>query len=305
MPRLLDYLSPVYAWLAALDPSLPRALFVALVFGTVLLWRKLWPESWRMWSAVIRISEADANWFKAAILKAWQMLPSALIGGLYGWAGTGGSLEEAMRLALMGLLAPLVHDLAWRYQGKLGDGKPRVPPSLPPEPEGKPVRILFENPRDPDNAAMTALRRPQTWVSSFAFVVAFLVGSAIGLTSCTPSAWQAQRDASDVVATVANDTVKPSLLAAYRSTGLLVIRSQPTQESARLAIQIHQLKWKPVWEAWEAFELAHKAWQDQIAAEGNPLPAAMAARDAYCKLRPLAAEWDVELPNFPLSGCAQ
>jgi hypothetical protein len=120
------------------------------------------------------------------------------------------------------------------------------------------------------------------------------------VTGCGASAWQAQRDAADVVAGVANDTVEPALLAAYRSTGLLVVRAQHTQEDAQVALSLHQERWKPVWHAWAGFVAAHQAWQNQIEAKGDPLPAAMAARKSFCELRELAkGDWDVELPNFP------
>jgi hypothetical protein len=123
MPRLLDSLSPVYTWLAAIDPSLPRALFVALVFLTVLAWRKLSPGSWKAFSSLIPVSEEDTSWFKATMLKVWQALPSALLGAVYGALGTGGNVLASLKLAALALLAPVVHELAWRYQGKLGTRK--------------------------------------------------------------------------------------------------------------------------------------------------------------------------------------
>jgi hypothetical protein len=135
---------------------------------------------------------------------------------------------------------------------------------------------------------------------------ALLLATALAvfpLPSCAPSAWQAQRDASNVVAHVANDTVHPALIAAYRATGLVVIRAQPDQESAATALALHKLRWRPVWEAWEAFELAHRAWQQQIDAKGDPLSAAIQARVAYCELRSLSIDWQVELPDFPLASC--
>jgi hypothetical protein len=120
---------------------------------------------------------------------------------------------------------------------------------------------------------------------------------------CSPSAWQAQAVAADTVAHVANDTVKPALVAAYKATGLVVVRAQPDQDAGKAALLLHEQRWKPVWEAWHAFELSHRAWVNQIDAQGDPLPAAIAARESYCKLRPLAAEWAVTLPDFPIGPC--
>lgn len=130
MPRLLDYLGPVYAFLASIDPSLPRALFVALVFLSVMLWRKVSPNSWRKWSNLIPVTEADTSWLKVAAQKLLQALPSAVLGAVYGALGTGGDLWPTVKLAAMGLIAPFLHEVAWRYEGKLGDGKKLGPPSL-------------------------------------------------------------------------------------------------------------------------------------------------------------------------------
>jgi hypothetical protein len=128
MPRLLDYLSPAYAWLAATDPSLPRALFVALVFVTVLAWRKFWPLGWAKFSSVIPVSEADTSWFRATLQKLWQALPAAVLGAIYGALGTGGDVVATVKLALLGLAAPVIHEVAWRYQGKLGTPSGKLPP---------------------------------------------------------------------------------------------------------------------------------------------------------------------------------
>lgn len=130
MPNLLHNLLPAYNWLKALDPSLPRALFVALVFVTVMAWRKLSPTTWIKFSSLVPVSDADVSWFKATLRKAWQALPSAALGALYGALGTGGALWPTLKLALLGLLAPVIHDVAQKYQGRLGTKKD-PPPSDP------------------------------------------------------------------------------------------------------------------------------------------------------------------------------
>lgn len=129
MPKLLDYIMPAYNALKAVDPSLPRALFVALVFLTVLAWRKLSPGSWLKFSSVIPVSDEDTSWFMATLLKVWQALPSALLGAIYGALGTGGNVVESLKLAALALLAPVIHELAWRYEGKLGTKKTPGGPS--------------------------------------------------------------------------------------------------------------------------------------------------------------------------------
>jgi hypothetical protein len=296
MPRLLSYFDPAYAFLANIDPSLPRALFVALVFTSVLLWRKFAPVSWSKFSNLIPVSEADTSWFKATLQKAWQALPAALLGAIYGALGTGGDVVATLKLALLGLLAPLVHELAWRYQGNLGTPSGKLPPpgdSRPVAAKPSDPHVFLQN-EDGSPIEMRAGWRHKEWRFAMPLALAVLVAS------CSPSAWQAQRDASNVVAHVANDTVEPALLAAYRSTGLLVVRAQNTREDAQVALSLHQERWKPVWRAWAGFEAAHAAWQSQIEAQADPLPAAMAARKSFCELRELTkGDWGVELPDFP------
>lgn len=131
MPNLLSHLLPAYNWLKAIDPSLPRALFVALVFLTVMAWRKLLPESWIKFSNLVPVSDEDTSWFKATVRKAWQALPSALLGAVYGALGTGGDVLASLKLAALALLAPVIHDVAAHYQGNLGTKKNPPPLSIP------------------------------------------------------------------------------------------------------------------------------------------------------------------------------
>lgn len=130
MPHLPDFFTPAYNFLVGLDPSLPRALFVALVFVSVLAWRKLWPSGWLKFSSLIPVSDEDTSWFKTTLLKVWQALPSALLGAVYGALGTGGNVLASLKLAALALLAPVIHEVAWRYQGNLGTKK-NPPPGIP------------------------------------------------------------------------------------------------------------------------------------------------------------------------------
>jgi hypothetical protein len=125
MPRLLNYLAPLYVWLYALDPMLPQALFVSLVFFTVWLLRKLAPNQWEGFANLIHVKSDDTSWWQNELRAAWQMLPAAIIGTLYGVLGTGGELWPTLKATLLSLLAPVVHRIAKRYEGKTG--KPKDP----------------------------------------------------------------------------------------------------------------------------------------------------------------------------------
>lgn len=181
MPRLLDYLAPLYAWLVAIDPSLPRAFFVALVFATVLAWRKYAPGSWSKFSAVIPVSEADTNWLKVTLQKLWQAVPAALLGAVYGALGTGGDVAATVKLAMLGLVAPVIHEVAWRYQGKLGTPSGKLPPPsdgskpfgrevFPQDGDGKPLSVRPPGGFDAEFRGW----RHREW--SFAVVALVLVG---------------------------------------------------------------------------------------------------------------------------------
>lgn len=123
MPRLLNYLAPLYVWLYALDPALPQALFVSLVFFTVWLIRKLAPNQWEAFANLIHVKADDTAWWQNELRALWQMLPAAIIGTIYGVLGTGADPWPTLRLTLLSLIAPVVHRIAARYQGGLGKGK--------------------------------------------------------------------------------------------------------------------------------------------------------------------------------------
>lgn len=124
MPRLLDYLNPIYRILASIGPQVPQGVFVAMVFLTVLAWRKLSPDTWRKYSKLIPVSDEQSERFSSALRKVWQALPSVLISAVYGALGTGLEVWPTVKLALLGLIPPILHEVGWRYEGKLGDDKP-------------------------------------------------------------------------------------------------------------------------------------------------------------------------------------
>ncbi len=202
MPKLLDYLLPAYNWLVAIDPSLPRALFVALVFVTVMAWRKLLPASWIKFSSLIPVSDEDTSWFKATLRKAWQALPSALLGAVYGALGTGGNVLASLKLAALALLAPVIHDVAAKYQGTLGTKKnpppddPDTTVSLMPDP----VRVVAQDRSrlhndSPDEPAELRKWKHPSWRldSVFAFggvaLLAFLVVMQPGCSLFSKADW--------------------------------------------------------------------------------------------------------------------
>jgi hypothetical protein len=154
MPRLLDYLSSAYAWLAMLDPSLPRALFVALVFFTIWLIRQLAPNKWEAFANLVGVKTPDMAWWHREVRALWQMLPAAIIGTLYGFLGTGDPWE-ALRAGGLGLLAPFAHRVAKQYKGRLGDGKP---PSGTAKPLGRAVPAWNDLETPPNSLRLTSLR---------------------------------------------------------------------------------------------------------------------------------------------------
>lgn len=120
MPRLLDLLAPLYVWLFALDPMLPQALFVSLVFFTVWLLRKLAPNKWEAFANLIHVKSDDTAWWQNELRALWQMLPAAIIGTIYGLLGTGADPWPTLKATLLALLAPVVHRIAARYKGQVG-----------------------------------------------------------------------------------------------------------------------------------------------------------------------------------------
>lgn len=300
MPRLLDYFAPAYAWLYALDPAFPQALFVSLVFFTVWLLRKLAPNQWERFANLIYVKTADLAWWQNEIRVAWQALPAAIIGTLYGILGTGADPGPTLKAMALSLIAPVAHRLMARYEGQIGKSK------TPGGSGGKPVGNAGEardmtdvaTPPESAHAPITALqRRRRAPRLAWAFALLALLG-------CSPSMWQAQRETANVVAEISSKTVLPALTAAYDATGTAAVSAEPTRAAAQQALIAHQAKWKPVWDAWSVFQAAHNSWQDAIDAQGDPLPSAIAARTAYCRLRRVTTDLGVKLPELPLGGCS-
>jgi hypothetical protein len=323
MPRLLDYLAPLYVWLYALDPMLPQELFVSLVFFTVLLLRKLAPNQWEAFANLIHVKADDTAWWQLELRALWQMLPAAIIGTIYGVLGTGAELWPTLKLSLLSLVAPFVHRIAKRYEGKVGplkgsggpgggasilgrgDGTTGVPAEITTGVEGdvlrrggsiQKVEIVVTSNQHPSRIARAVIGE----LSRRAPVVLAI----LALIGCSPSQWEAQRAVANDVAVVSENTIEPMLKAADESTAAAVVVAAPTEGEAQTRLSIHHEKWKVVWAAWEGFRAAHSAWQDVIDAKGDPLPSLIATRTAFCRLRATAEPLGVKLPHLPLGDCS-
>jgi hypothetical protein len=307
---MLTPLKAAWLYLATLNADLPWLCVWASIFLIVYAVRKLAPSAWLAFELHSPVHFADPAPLYAALHKAYQAIPSVLLGIGMSWLATGDWKKAAIG-ALVGLVPPLTHEFAsWApflsYKGELGKIKPKSGPKGPPsggatvDPE--PTGVNYERPdSEPPAAALSLYQFLTLQLRQCGLVL--IAAACLALVSCSPAGWAAQRDASNAVAEAANKTIEPALLAAYRATGLVVVRAQPTEELGQVALNLHIERWKPVWAAWETFKEAHEAWQKQIEAEGNPVPAALAARDSYCQLQKAAAEWAVSLPALPLGAC--
>jgi hypothetical protein len=119
--------------------------------------------------------------------------------------------------------------------------------------------------------------------------------------ACSPSAWQEQRQVSNVIAQASSEVVLPAIERAYTVAGERAVASSESLLESRARLGVIQEQWRPIFEAYEAFRLAHAAWQVAIETEGDTLATADAVRVAFCNLRTVAAE-RVKLPDFPIPG---
>lgn len=131
---MLSLLQQALAWLTAIDPALPRALLVALVFVSVYLIRKFCPRAWELFASVVPVPVIDPAPLLLLLSKSWQALPGALLGAAAAALASGADVKHAVKGALFGALAALVHELAkaapWLpYTGAVG--KTKLPPTLP------------------------------------------------------------------------------------------------------------------------------------------------------------------------------
>jgi hypothetical protein len=131
---MLSLLQQALAWLSAVDPALPRALLVALVFASVYLIRKFFPRAWELFASAVPVPVIDPAPLLLLLSKSWQALPGALLGAAASALTSGADVKHAVKGALFGALAALVHEFAkaapWLpYTGAVG--RTKLPPSLP------------------------------------------------------------------------------------------------------------------------------------------------------------------------------
>lgn len=289
---MLETLMLAWAWLGPLQYlTVTVALLVSID-----LWKKLHQKSWT-WVVSRTPWAEELNAAQELLHNLALALPQVLGSALAAIVFTGGDPKATLFSAIAGAAAPLLYHakkLVDSLKKKPPEGGDQKPVGLK-DPEPTRIRFTPPDPTPPD-AAIKRWAHP-AWRLGTALSV------ALALAACSPAALQVQRDTHHAVAEASMKTVLPSLRAAYRASGLVVIRAQNTEEARLAALQLHQLRWKPVWEAWDAYKFSMDTWQHAIDTNGNPLPAALVARDAYCKLVPLAGEWKVELPTLPLGAC--
>lgn len=138
-----------------------EARWVALVvaiFLIVYLVRKFAPKAWLWFETRSPFVVADPAPVLVALHKAFQAIPSVVLGMVIPAGLTGGDWKAALFGGLLGLLPPLKHELfkwiEWLpYRGALGRVKTKSEPGGPPAGDSRPVapvHVVFANPRDPD-----------------------------------------------------------------------------------------------------------------------------------------------------------
>lgn len=121
----------VWAWLAAINATLPYVSLTAIAYALVYAWRKVHPRSW-LWleSRLPFAAELDAGEELAHNIAL--SLPSVVIGGALAALTTGGSVLPTVLGAVAGAFAPLLHHTRKflpfdPYQGKVAPVKPKTP----------------------------------------------------------------------------------------------------------------------------------------------------------------------------------
>jgi hypothetical protein len=129
---MLEFINAARASLAAINPDLPAALFVVLVFLTVLAIRKLFPGAWEKWAAVVPVLAIDPSPVLVLLSKLWQAVPAAVIGAVLAALQSGADVKATVYGALLALVAPVAHELAKNYRGSLGVGTGPLSRRAPP-----------------------------------------------------------------------------------------------------------------------------------------------------------------------------
>lgn len=133
---MLESIKLAVAWLSLnIDPAVPRALLIALVFAAVYAIRKLFPRAWEWFARAVPVPVIDPAPLLLLLSKAWQALPAALLGGVATALTTGGDVTKTVKGVVFGALAALAHEFVkavpWiPYRGATGKLKPPVLPML-------------------------------------------------------------------------------------------------------------------------------------------------------------------------------
>src|SRR5262245_21439642 len=106
---MLETIRNALTYLSALNPDLPWALLALGVFVLVYMVRKAAPAVWLWFEAKSPALKHldDPTPVLVAVHKAFQALPSVLLGALLPAVISGGDLRQAAAGAVMGLLPPV------------------------------------------------------------------------------------------------------------------------------------------------------------------------------------------------------
>lgn len=274
----MQFLHAVAAYLSATHPELVWALLALAVFAICYLLRRFAPSVWERAVAIYPLS-VDTSGAVVALRKVQQTWPSALIGAVLPVLLTGGDTKLALKGALVGLFAPVIHELA------------KALPFLPYRGETK------VKPKDDDRTPPTGGKPVGLVASCFAAVTLALC------LSCSAASWEQQRPVAAAVERVTTEAVQPALLRAYENEQMAAVNAATDQVDAQLRVLTVRAQWVPIFAAHDAFVAAHAAWATAIETDGDALATGIAARAAYCKLR-TATKTKVALPDFPAIGCA-
>lgn len=123
---MLNAFASARLWLAQIDPLLPAALLVVIVFATVYSIRRWFPRVWLLVEKTVPFAESlDFTALGLVIWKSWQALPGMLFGAAVAAISTGGNVRAALWGVASGALASLAHEVMATYKGQVSVPKPR------------------------------------------------------------------------------------------------------------------------------------------------------------------------------------
>lgn len=121
------------AWLSAIDPVLPAATLVLVVFVAIYAVRRWLPGVWKAVEATVPFAGSlDPGPVLNALWKSWQVLPGALLGAAVSALSSGMSVRTALYGVAAGAAASLGHELMAAYKGQVGGKSPSSSPPFAP-----------------------------------------------------------------------------------------------------------------------------------------------------------------------------